>query len=116
MKDNSTFRHYIHYIISIYLVFGGVLTNDKTLLYIHFYVTFLTVIHWFTNNGQCFLSEMDYDVKEEPNGYTKHLLEKMGIPYTKGFLIFMGYASVLVPCLYSLYKLNKMDIRPYLII
>jgi hypothetical protein len=59
---------------------------------------------------------MDYDTKEEPNGYTKHILEKLGINTDKQTIQIIAYGSILIPCLYSLYKLNKAGIRPYLII
>lgn len=115
--EGSVFRHYLHYLISLYLVFGGVFTSDLYFVKIHFYVTFLTLIHWLTNNGQCFLSQMDYNENEEPNGYTVHMLNKIGITNpSKTVKQMCGYGSVLIPCLYSLYKLNANGVRPYLII
>lgn len=114
--NDKDIRHYIHYIITVYLLFGGILTDNLYYIQIHFYVTLFTVIHWLTNNGQCFISEMDYDTKEEPNGYTKHILEKLGINTDKQTIQIIAYGSILIPCLYSLYKLNKAGIRPYLII
>lgn len=103
--QESQFRHNIHYIISIYLVFGGIITNNIILLYIHFLITLFTILHWFLNNGKCFLTEMDYNTDEEPNAYTKHVLDIFKIPYNDLILDIMGYASVVVPCLYSLYKI-----------
>jgi hypothetical protein len=113
--NGKDIRHYLHYIITIYLLFGGILTNNLYYINIHFYVTFFTVIHWLTNNGQCFISEMDYD-KTEPNGYTKHLLEKLGLASNQKTVQLIAYGSVLIPCFYSLYKLNRSGVRPYLII
>lgn len=114
--NGKDIRHYIHYIITIYLLFGGMLTNNLYYVQIHFYVTFLTVLHWLTNNGQCFISQMDYDETQEPNGYTKHILEKLGLKTDKQTVKIIAYGSILIPCFYSLYKLNQNSIRPYLII
>lgn len=79
-------------------------------------MTLGVIIHWLTNDGQCFLSEMDYDKNEEPNGYTKHMLEKIGITMDAQSMTIVSHLIVLIPCLYSLYKLNQMNIHPYLII
>lgn len=109
-------RHYIHYIISIYLVFGGLLTNNSYYTKLHFYVTFFVMIHWLTNNGQCFLSQQDYDTSTEPNGYSKHLLSSLKISLSSLQLNLISWGSVLIPCLYSLYRLNIHNIHPYLLI
>lgn len=115
-QDNGVrLRHYIHYIISIYLVFGGLFTNNVIYLKIHFYVTLLTIIHWITNKGQCFLTETDYDSNDEPNGYTKHLLSLMNISPSSTNLMIIGWLSVILPCIYTLYKLNNINIHPYLL-
>jgi hypothetical protein len=107
--DGYTFRHYLHYIISFYLIFGGIITDNIDYIRIHFYVTLFVLIHWLTNDGQCFLSEMDYDKNEKPNAYTDHLLGIFGIKSTPEISNFIGYATVIIPCLYSLYRLNSMD-------
>lgn len=108
----SVFRHYLHYLITVYLVFGGVFTSNLYFIRMHFYVTFLTLIHWFTNNGQCFLSQMDYDETKEPYGYTVHILNKFGIDNpSKTVKQMCGYGGVLIPCLYSLYRLNANGVR-----
>lgn len=109
-------RHYLHYLITVYLLFGGIVTNNLYYVKIHFYVTFFTLVHWLTNNGQCFISQMDYDDKKEPNGYTKHILDNLSIKTTPTMLRIISYLSILIPCFYSLYKLNKSGIRPYLVI
>ena len=43
---------FIHHIISIYIIFGGILFNP---LY-HLIVIILVLIHWFTNNNVCEIS------------------------------------------------------------
>lgn len=114
--DGYIFRHYLHYIISIYLVFGGILTNNIDYIKLHFYVTLFVLIHWFTNDGQCFLSEIDYDKNTKPYAYTEHILNKLGINPSEDILHIIGYGSMMVPCFYSLYRLNSMGVRPYLVI
>jgi hypothetical protein len=104
-------RHYIHYIISFYIIFGGVITKNLNYVKIHFFVTFLIFIHWVTNDGQCFLSEMDYDKNVEPNGYMKHLLASVGIHVTPEQLNMVGWSSIILPCLYSFYILKQHDIN-----
>lgn len=103
--------HYIHYIISFYIIFGGVITKNLTYVKIHFFVTFFIFIHWITNDGQCFLSEIDYDKNTEPNGYTKHLLSLVGIHITPEQLKVIGWLSIILPCLYSFYLLKRSGIN-----
>lgn len=109
-------RHYIHYIISVYLVFGGLFTSNVLYLKIHFYVTFFVIIHWITNKGMCFLAKDDYDSKSNPNGYTKHILSFLNISPSQNNLMVIGWLSVILPCCYTLYKLNSLDIHPYLLL
>lgn len=111
---NYNLRHYIHYIISIYLVFGG-LSNNLFYTKMHFYVTLFVILHWITNKGQCFLAEQDYDTQDSPNGYTEHILSFLNISVNKGNLMIIGWMSVIIPCFYSLYKLNSANIHPYLL-
>ena len=101
---DKSYRHYIHYIISFYILFGGVITNNILFIKIHAYTLILILLHWLTNNGRCFLGEIDY--KYEKSGYTKHLLEKIGIYTNEKIAMYIGYLALIVPTLYSLHKLS----------
>lgn len=48
-----------HTIFFIYCIIGGLITNNKKLLVIHALNWPLTYIHWNTNEGACFLTNME---------------------------------------------------------
>lgn len=103
-----TFRHYLHYIISAYIVFGGVTFNkNKNLLKLHIIILIGVLMHWYTNNGKCFLSEYDYN---EENGdkekYTKHLMDSIGISGIDPSIV--SSLSVILPLGISVYFLQKL--------
>ena len=99
-------RNYIHYCITIYLLLGGLFTNNCILLKIYFVICSLTIIHWLTNNNKCFLSQYDY----EDNEYTRTLFN---IPdyIDSNILSYVSY-GVMILLLFTYYKLknNKCNI------
>lgn len=106
---NKLFRNIIHYIITIYILIGGLISNNCISLYIHFCFCILVILHWLTNNNKCFLSEYDYD---DSDGYTKSILNFFNIDvskYDNPYLItnIIAYSIVIIPLLFTLYKLNK---------
>ena len=97
-------RKIIHYLITIYIIIGWV-PNNKKLLLIHMIFIFGVLIHWITNNNRCFLSEYDYG--DDPNAYTKNLLNKFGIKLNNDKIIqFIQYLSLFIPFIISVIKLT----------
>ena len=97
-------RKIIHYLITMFILFGWVHDNKK-LLFIHMIFICGVLIHWITNNNRCFLSE--YDHGDDPNAYTKDLLNKLGIKLNNDKIIqFIPYLSLLIPFIISVIKLT----------
>lgn len=118
---SSQIRHYVHYVISFYILFGGLLFSgiltkgmNLNMVRMHFLITLLVIIHWLTNNGNCVLSEMDYDTDDDANGYIAHILSVFGINGTKEQLKIAGWLGGIIPCLISLYiiKYNHENLFP----
>lgn len=108
----SKIRHYLHYVISLYIVFGGVAAkyvfgSDK-FVYNHVYVLTGILLHWLTNNGKCFLSQYDYSEKG-PNGtsYTRHLMEMVGLGGLNISGRLMTRLVTMTSMLYSVYLLAR---------
>lgn len=101
-------RDSFHYIITLFLFFGGIWHNNCNVLKIHAFVCSMTILHWITNDNKCFLSEYDYN---EENGYSIHLLKYLGIHLEQDkdqmLLQLISYSSVLIPLLFTFNKLLK---------
>lgn len=99
-------RKIIHYLITIFILFGWAHHNKKLLL-IHMIFICGVLIHWITNNNRCFLSEYDYE-DDDPNAYTKDLLNKFGIKLNNDKIIqYIPYLSLIIPFIISVIKINK---------
>ena len=97
-------RKIIHYLITIFILFGWAHDNKKLLL-IHMIFICGVLIHWITNNNRCFLSEYDYG--DDPNAYTKNLLNKVGIKLNNKIIQFIPYLSLFIPFIISVIKINN---------
>jgi hypothetical protein len=115
--DWPTIRHYLHYVISLYIVFGGVVAkyvfgSDK-FVYIHIYVLAGILLHWLTNNGKCFLSQYDYSDNDKEckdckdTSYTRHLMESVGLGGLNISGKLMSRLATMIPMLYSIYMVIK---------
>lgn len=98
--------HLLHYLITFFIIFGC-MSNDYSVLTVHFYFNIIVILHWLTNNNKCFLS--DYDNQGE-NGYTQELLEKVfGLcisnPTTLNSITYM---IVIIPLYITYSKLKEM--------
>lgn len=101
---NKFERTYLHYIISIYIVFGGFIFNDCYQLKLHILFNCIVILHWLTNNNKCFLTEYDY---EGGDGYTISILNKLGFdfdPKDTRLSNIISYITTLIP-LYFSYKM-----------
>lgn len=107
---NKEFRTYLHYSITLYLIFGTFLTNNTTGLKIHFYAGFLTFLQWIIFDNRCLLSAYDHDSK---HGYTFSIFKKFGINLKEGqeyIADMVSYILIGIPMLYSLKKLNDRSV------
>lgn len=99
-------RTFLHYIISIYIVFGGIIFNHCQGIYYHILFNSIVILHWLTNNNKCFLTEYDY---ENGKGYTISILNKFGFnldPKNTKLSNIISYMTTLIPLYYS-YTLYK---------
>ena len=104
---NSTVRHWLHYVITGIIMLGGILTTNSLLLKIHIFICGNVILHWLTNNNRCIISEADYN---NNNGYTIHLLQKMGIQVDESNSILpnlVAYGSVMVVLFFSWWRLKN---------
>lgn len=105
MSQIKLLRDIIHYIITIFLLFGSI-SNNRNLLYFHLFFCILTITHWMTNNNKCFLSEYDYD---ENAGYTKQILHFFGFNLNNEYVLnTIAYLCILIPFAITLNKLRLM--------
>jgi hypothetical protein len=102
---NKNIRNFLHYFITFYSLFGGLITSNCKWLQIHFIFNTLILLHWLTNNNRCFLSEYDY----KENAYTAQLLNKLGINIydNKTALMLAPYILLFIPMMITYYKLNQ---------
>ena len=97
-------RDNIHYSYNLIIALVPLLSNNLKVLYFHATVCILTILHWHTNEGKCFLSEYDYQGESE---YTKQILSFVGIyPQSNLELEFYAHSFFIIPLFISLYKIK----------
>jgi hypothetical protein len=97
-------RKLLHYILTAYIFFGWASPSYNGIL-IHMAVCIGILIHWYFNNGKCFLSEYDYSGENE---YTIEVARQMGIPlqnYGTNVTTLVSYAFIVVPMLMGIARL-----------
>lgn len=111
MAHERTLRTVIHNIVTVYILFGGLLAR-KSCRYLWFHVIFclLVLLHWATNDNKCFLSEYDHSSE---NGYTLETIRHVfgiEIPTDDTFWPdFIAHATVLVPMFVSMWIIACLD-------
>lgn len=99
----------IHYIISLFIVFGF-LFNNSNMLKIHLIFNIIVILHWLTNNNKCFLSELEYNEENQDNGYIIDIVYNIsGIRINKSTGEILAYLSVIIPGYLSYVKINSMN-------
>ena len=99
----------IHYIISLFIVFGF-LFNNINMLKIHLIFNIIVILHWLTNNNKCFLSELEYNEENQDNGYIIDIVYNIfGIRINKSTGEILAYLSVIIPGYLSYVKINSMN-------
>lgn len=97
-------RAVVHALVSAVLVAGWIpaLASGRcTWLAAHAGVCALTVVHWRTNGGRCFLSQYDYG--DRPNAYTRDWLQAvLGHDVGERVGCVVSHALVMVPMLVSM--------------
>jgi hypothetical protein len=81
----------IHHAISVFTNFGWIF-NDKRILRIYILFPVLVIVHWFTNDDKCFLTQQlnkicDYTHYEYFHDFTYFLNIKSILPFYKVFII-----------------------------
>lgn len=106
MPGMKHLRDNLHYIITIFILFGSI-SNNCNILYFHLFFCISTILHWATNNNKCFLSEYDYN---EDTGYSMRILNYFGFNFDKDkdeyILNTIVYSCVIIPLLITLNKLR----------
>lgn len=105
MGAGKAAREMVHRVFSLYLVLGW-LASDCRLLAVHALTCVVTVLHWWTNGGRCFLSEYDYD---HGGGYTNSWFRAAGIDLGTNRWVHhaMAHVVVLVPLWLTYRKLQR---------
>ena len=49
---------YIHHIISVFIIFGWILTNKKALM-LYIFMTIAAIVSWSFNNGLCYITVIE---------------------------------------------------------
>lgn len=94
----------LHEIITAYVIFGGMFTNDRTLLQIHLANNLVVIGHWLTNNNRCFLSN-EY---EDDAGYSGELVRKItGVTVTNDMANAISYTLAILSALLTAWKLHN---------
>lgn len=105
-------RRWVHYVITFFILFGGLLTDDRKLLQAHLLLCGIVLVHWLTNEGMCILSEMDHG-PDDKHGYTLDVLNRFGIRIDKDnnpAIHAVAHAAVLVPALITYLKLRRQHV------
>lgn len=95
---------YFHHMLSVFIIFGWMLTNIK-LLILYIFMTIGTIISWSFNNGLCYITVMEnvrcHWVKTKP---FNHVFSIFNIPINKKTnKYFIGYT--IFGLLVALYKI-----------
>lgn len=103
-------RTYLHYIVTFFILFGGIITNNYNIIKFHIIFNTFIIIHWLTNDNKCFLSEYD---NLESTEYTSGILKKLGINIDGNEILinFIAYLTVIIPLFLSLKKINKINMN-----
>ena len=119
----------VHSLYLNYAVFGGLFSNTKTVLWIHALVCPLTILHWNTNNGACFLTELEQKLVKNTKYekwvekyplFTQRYLSLFGISLeeqtTEKMLRVAFIISWVIPLfkLFSLYQSRVVPLQPML--
>ena len=103
--DSRKVREHTHYVITIFILTGGFLISSCPLLRAYLLFLVILVLHWVTNDNQCFISEFDY--KKEDIGYTQGILKKAGIHISKIGIDILNYSYVLFMIWFTYRKLQR---------
>ena len=110
MSYYKVLRTYLHYLITFFILFGGLVgiyTKNYNITKVHIIFNLIVIIHWLTNDNKCFLSECD---NHDDNEYSLSLFEKIGISIDKNnkeFINVITYSTVIIPLLFSVrYLIN----------
>jgi hypothetical protein len=101
---------FIHELLIYFLIFGFLLSKN----YLIYHIIFLpvTYIHWMTNNDKCFLTDLEYKLKNKDSPYThdnanpfmKRFFSKFGINLTDDNTYKLTMILFVSSWLISLYK------------
>ena len=92
----------LHQLITAYIVFGGLFTSNPALLRLHIAFNVIVILHWLTNNNRCFLS----GEHDDNAGYSRSLVLKLtGVTVSNAAANAVSYASVILPAIFSAWKL-----------
>lgn len=99
----------IHHIFIIFIFFGW-LSNNRLILYIYILIPFILIIHWKTNNNNCFLTQRVNKICElNENEYIRDFLYFIGLKksnyYDLLYIVFLCLTFFIV--VYKLFLKSK---------
>ena len=79
----------------------------------HYYFNILVILHWWTNNNRCVLSQIDDDIEKVDTGYSQHLIKTFfGISNLDDFTLNMiSYSMIIIPWYLTYIKLKKCNTK-----
>jgi hypothetical protein len=94
---------YFHHVVALFLYFGW-LSSSKTILLIYAFTVFLIILHWFTNNQKCILTQIvNYNCGLPDNEGFHDIFYFLGMKKQTWFNPFI-YTYLVLFLIISLYK------------
>lgn len=106
------FIRVIHFFLLIFLLLGWLFSSQNILL-IHLLLIPLVILHWWTNSGACFLTQIEhrlsrvssYTRRESQGEFSRSLLAKLfGIELTNRQLAVLIYSCLVLSWMLSLLR------------
>lgn len=109
------FLGFLHFAIVMFVIFGCLATNQKVLL-VHVIFLPILVLHWKTNQGVCYLTELEIKIQgkrsgelpgktEMQGGFTESLFKKLfGRQPSRALLQNLTYSIMAVSWMISILK------------
>lgn len=117
LRVNNSLIHTIHFIVVIFLIFGGLFSgviskvfgmNETTFLMAHFCIIIANILHWLTNGNKCFLTEWEYEGSNS-FGFTTSIFDVFGIEMSEECMNVFSYNTLILLAVYSFNKLKRLQ-------
>lgn len=117
LRVNNSLIHTIHFMVVIFLMFGGLFSgviskvfgmNETTFLMVHFCIIIANILHWLTNGNKCFLTQWEYG-NNSSFGFLTSITNALGIELSDECMNVLCYNLLILLAVYSLNKLRRLQ-------